>query len=76
MQEILLVSQRETDVLWKIPGGKEGIMGNLHHTGRSGLNQTRERGCRVIPSHSRSFLGHVSVGEWAFQMKFGRGSSS
>lgn len=28
VQDILLVSQRETNMLWKIPGGKEGIMGN------------------------------------------------
>lgn len=41
VQEILFVSQRETNLLWKIPGGKEDIVGNLHlhrqvwpHSGR------------------------------------------
>ena len=45
VQEILLVSQRMTNVLWEIPRGKESISGNLHHMGRSGLRDQSEKGC-------------------------------
>ena len=36
MQEILLVSQRETNVPWKIPRGKEGIIGKSKSDKRKG----------------------------------------
>lgn len=60
-QDILLASQRETNVLGEIPGGREGITGNLHLCGRTWLKQDMRMGSRVAPSHSRSFLGQGSV---------------
>lgn len=75
MQEILLVSQRETNVLWKIPGGKEGITGTLHLHGQIWPKSDMRKGSRMAPSHSRSSPGQVSVAEWAFQMENGRRGS-
>ena len=75
MQDILLVSQRETNVLWKIPGGKEGITGNLHLHGQIWPKSDMRKGSRMVPSHSRSSPGQVSVAEWAFQMENGKRGS-
>lgn len=54
-QEILPVSPAETNVLWKIPGGKQGITGNLHPHGPTGLTLDERTGPRLVPGPSRSF---------------------
>lgn len=49
VQEILLVSQRETNVSWKIPRGKEGIIGNASiYTGKSKSDKRKES---KVPLH-------------------------
>lgn len=54
MQEILLVSQRETNVPWKIPRGKEGIIGNASiYTGKS--KSDKRKGSKVLLHFSEVF---------------------
>lgn len=62
VQEILLVSQRETNVPWKIPRGKEGIIGKSKSDKRKGskvllhfseVSQEKQCGRMDMPTEER-----------------------